>query len=77
MGYCKEQQYRIIGNAVCPPLVAALAGAVLDHIHFDDSALDEWDWVQQCGQDIAILQLWPFLLPPDQGLHDCQLSVAK
>jgi hypothetical protein len=34
-------------------MVAALAGAVLDHIHFDDSALDEWDWVQR-GRDIAI-----------------------
>jgi DNA (cytosine-5)-methyltransferase 1 len=31
MAYRKEN-YRMIGNAVCPPLIAALAGAVLDHI---------------------------------------------
>ena len=31
MAYCKEQ-YRMIGNAVCPPLIAALAGAVLDRV---------------------------------------------
>jgi DNA-cytosine methyltransferase len=29
MGYIK-QHYRMIGNAVCPPLIAALAGAVLE-----------------------------------------------
>ena len=31
MAYRKEN-FRMIGNAVCPPLIAALAGAVLDHI---------------------------------------------
>jgi len=31
MAFCKEQ-YRMAGNAVCPPLMAALAGAVLDRV---------------------------------------------
>lgn len=53
MGYRKEH-YRMIGNAVCPPLVAALAGAVLNHIQFDDDpSLNEWDWIQR-GRDVAI-----------------------
>ena len=31
MAKCKEG-YRMIGNSVCPPLIAALSGAVLDAI---------------------------------------------
>lgn len=34
MAKCKEG-YRMIGNSVCPPLIAALAGAVLDAIGVD------------------------------------------
>ena len=30
-----KEQYRMAGNAVCPPLIAALAGAVLDHVLTD------------------------------------------
>ena len=39
--YLKEQ-YRMIGNAVCPPLMAAVAGAILEQIHFKDSGWEEY-----------------------------------
>lgn len=45
------QQYRAIGNAVCPPLIAALAGAVLDRC--PDIAVGDDDWVQK-GREIAV-----------------------
>jgi hypothetical protein len=53
MAYRKEY-YRMLGNAVCPPLIAALAGAVLEHCELS-SCSDEnvVDWVQK-GQDAAL-----------------------
>jgi DNA (cytosine-5)-methyltransferase 1 len=50
----RKQYYRMFGNAVCPPLIAALAGAVLDCCHLsvqdDDGTID---WVRK-GHDTAI-----------------------
>jgi len=45
------KQYRAIGNAVCPPLIAALAGAVLDRC--PNLAMHDIDWVQR-GQEVAV-----------------------
>lgn len=57
MAYRKEN-YRMIGNAVCPPLVAVLAGAVLDHcavppLKPNDKDEHHCDWVQQ-GRKVAV-----------------------
>ncbi|KAL3922325.1 MAG: hypothetical protein SGILL_002268 [Bacillariaceae sp.] len=51
MGY-RKMHYRMIGNAVCPPLIAVLAGSVLDRC-IDVTPGDEKDWVQ-LGIDIGI-----------------------
>jgi len=50
MAYRKEQ-YRAIGNAVCPPLIAVLAGAVLDQC--PNLAVQDYDWIHR-GQEIAV-----------------------
>jgi DNA (cytosine-5)-methyltransferase 1 len=42
-----KEQYRMAGNAVCPPLIAALAGAVLGY------ALDDHRWVTY-GRQVAV-----------------------
>jgi DNA (cytosine-5)-methyltransferase 1 len=63
MGY-RKQHYRMIGNAVCPPLIAALAGAVLEvcldvpppadcDTDGDDNSQAGQDWVQR-GREVAI-----------------------
>ncbi|KAG7372234.1 C-5 cytosine-specific DNA-methylase [Nitzschia inconspicua] len=54
MGYCK-MIYRMVGNAVCPPLVAALAGSVLDctDIELPQSPDGTNDWVVR-GRLVAI-----------------------
>jgi hypothetical protein len=46
MAYCKEQ-YRMFGNAVCPPLIAVLAGALLSHVKPD------LDWTK-IGLDTSV-----------------------
>lgn len=46
----RKQHYRMFGNAVCPPLIAALAGAVLDSCILDKN---NHDWVAK-GYDTAI-----------------------
>lgn len=46
-----SKQYRAIGNAVCPPLIAALAGAVLDRC--PNLAVRDHDWLHR-GQEIAV-----------------------
>ena len=46
-GFIKEQYY-MLGNAVCPPVIAILAGAILDVIGIkarDDE--DKTDWVEK------------------------------
>jgi DNA-cytosine methyltransferase len=53
MAYRKEY-YRMIGNAVCPPVIAALAGAVLDRIMpVGVSSSMEIDCVQR-GRQVAM-----------------------
>ena len=51
----RKQFYRMFGNAVCPPIIAALAGAVLDHCHLssDGSKADVIDWTEK-GLEVAI-----------------------
>jgi DNA (cytosine-5)-methyltransferase 1 len=46
MSFIKEQ-YRMIGNAVCPPLMAAVAGAVLERV------LGEKGW-EEYGRQISV-----------------------
>ena len=52
MAYCKEQ-YRMIGNAVCPPLIAALAGAVLDRVLTRKPPCGTSNWVEW-GRYVAV-----------------------
>jgi hypothetical protein len=55
----RKQHFRMIGNAVCPPLVAALAGAVLDCCPGIPSPQPlrpsdkQEDWVER-GRSVAI-----------------------
>jgi hypothetical protein len=44
----RKEGYRMLGNAVCPPLIAALAGSILDAAGVDTSD----DWVRK-GRRIA------------------------
>ena len=48
----RKQCYRMLGNAVCPPLVAALAGSVLDAAGVKMDR-DQISWTQR-GLDVAI-----------------------
>ena len=50
MAYRKEN-YRMFGNAVCPPLIAALAGAVLAHCKLENQ--EQVDWIRR-GHDTSI-----------------------
>mmetsp|Transcript_24636 Transcript_24636/g.31525 ORF Transcript_24636/g.31525 Transcript_24636/m.31525 type:complete len:94 (+) Transcript_24636:2-283(+) len=49
----RKQCYRMLGNAVCPPLIAALAGSALDAagVKMDRDSIS---WTQQ-GLDVAIM----------------------
>jgi len=49
----RKQCYRMLGNAVCPPLIAALAGSVLDAAGLKMSR-NSITWTQQ-GLDVAVL----------------------
>jgi len=49
----RKQCYRMVGNAVCPPLIAALAGSVLDAAGVKMSR-DSITWTQQ-GLDVAVM----------------------
>lgn len=52
MAYFK-QFYRMFGNAVCPPLIAALAGCVLERIELSDFDSNPIDWIEK-GLKIAV-----------------------
>lgn len=54
MGY-RKMNYRMVGNAVVPPLIAALAGSVLDctDIALPLSPGEVNDWVKQ-GRLVAV-----------------------
>ena len=56
----RKQFYRMFGNAVCPPIIAALAGAVLDHCHLSSGSSSSsqtdvmmMDWTEK-GLEVAI-----------------------
>ena len=56
MAFVKEQ-YRMLGNAVCPPVIAALAGAVLAHcpsIQGHERHADWVVWSRQCAVELAL-----------------------
>jgi len=50
----RKQCYRMLGNAVCPPLIAALAGSALDAagVKMDRDSIISWT---QQGLDVAIM----------------------
>jgi len=59
--YIKEQ-YHMLGNAVCPPVIAALAGAILNRCHLSNIPADQKentteDWVAKglsCAIQLAL-----------------------
>ena len=62
MAFVKEQ-YRMFGNAVCPPLIAAIAGAIIGH-----SSPEHRDaWVVH-GRTVAIQLAVDAVLPSRQDL---------
>lgn len=70
-----KEQYFMLGNAVCPPLIAVLAGAVLNHI-----LEDERDWLDvglwsgvslafECISPVRIDEVYNRLLSHDDSQH--------
>ena len=47
-----KEQYRMLGNAVCPPIIAALSGSILSKCDTIVGYKDHDDWVQY-GRNIA------------------------
>ena len=72
----RKQCYRMLGNAVCPPLIAALAGSVLDAIGVqmrDDvdaktKATAKGCWTEK-GRDVAIKLAYQSLRPDEPSLQ--------
>ena len=59
MAYRKEN-YRMIGNAVCPPLIAALAGSVLDVAGIERPCATSWtDEGRRVAIDLSLASLRP------------------
>ncbi|GKY98929.1 hypothetical protein MPSEU_000848700 [Mayamaea pseudoterrestris] len=61
MAFVKEQ-YRMFGNAVCPPIIAALAGAVLAHCDSIGGYKNHEDWVafgRFCAVELAQAAMLP------------------
>jgi DNA (cytosine-5)-methyltransferase 1 len=61
MAFIKEQ-YRMLGNAVCPPVIAALAGAVLAHCETIAGFHNHKDWVafgRTCAVELAMAATIP------------------
>lgn len=63
-----KEQYRMLGNAVCPPLVAAISGAILDC--FDE----DFDWEQR-GRATAINLALDAVLPHRKAILQKRLEV--
>ena len=70
----KKAGYRMVGNAVCPPLIAALAGSVLNAagVEFgsEDVQPEDTDWTQKgrrAAMDLACSALRPEPLPLPAG----------
>jgi C-5 cytosine-specific DNA methylase len=57
--------YSMFGNAVCPPVIAAIAGAVLDRASIGSSEVS-CDWVQR-GRQVAIDLAHRATLPRNPG----------
>ena len=60
MAYNKEW-YQMFGNAVCPPIIAAIAGAVLDRCP-DHVRAAQTDWIE-FGRTIAVQLAYDAILP--------------
>lgn len=60
----RKQCYRMLGNAVCPPLITALAGSVLDAagLKISGGSLQTNDWTEQ-GREVAIMLACAALRP--------------
>jgi hypothetical protein len=72
MGYTK-MNFRSIGNAVCPPLIAALAGSVLDCCPgVPPPQQGTQDWVQ-LGRIVAIALAKAATRPPASVPRGCLL----
>ena len=69
MAHIKEG-YRMIGNAVCPPLIAALAGRVLDVAGVEMQGRDDENWTlrgRRMAMDLASAALRPTPVPLPMG----------
>lgn len=49
----RKLHYRMFGNAVCPPIVAVLAGAALDHCEIQDLNGQDLNWTEK-GLNTAV-----------------------
>jgi site-specific DNA-cytosine methylase len=49
----RKEGYRMIGNSVCPPLIASLAGSVLDTAGVNMGKDDDKNWTTK-GRNVAV-----------------------
>ncbi|KAL7543558.1 hypothetical protein ACHAXR_012838 [Thalassiosira sp. AJA248-18] len=74
----RKEGYRMIGNAVCPPLIAALAGRVLDAVCVEmgkDTSSDETNWTvrgRRVAMDLAcaVVRSSPVSMPAGCLIHE-------
>lgn len=75
MAHVKEQ-YRVFGNAVCPPLIAALAGAVLAHCPGIAGYQQNADWVEW-GRECSIRLAYAAMIPKPSSSRMTTASVPE
>jgi hypothetical protein len=75
MAHIKEQ-YRMFGNAVCPPLIAALAGAVLAHCPGIAGYQQHADWVEW-GREMSIRLGYAAMIPTPSSSNMTAASVPE